>query len=69
MILSNLLKAMANNDVNITIIDTGDNVLIKFAAPGYASVESDLTSRVVKKIKIESVTSVLVYVDDALPSV
>ena len=71
MILSDLLKAMANNEnVNITLVDSDENKLITFGASGYQNVESDVTARTVKKIKIESIVSVLIYIEDApVPSV
>lgn len=71
MTLADVLKAMANNEnVNITLVDTDEKALITFGAAGYQSVEADVTARVVKKIKIESVTHVKIYIDDApIPSV
>lgn len=70
MTLADLLKAMSCNDrVNITLIDSDDKVLITFGANGYSAVESDVTSRTVKKIKVDSATAVLVYIEDAIPSV
>lgn len=71
MRLAELLKAMACNEkVNITLIDTDDKVLIVFGAKGYEAVEADVTQRTVKKIKVDSVTNILVYIDDApVPSI
>ena len=49
MTLSQALAALAGNTaVNITLIDDNDAVLITFGAAGYASIESDLGTKVVK---------------------
>lgn len=71
MILADVLKAMANNEnVNITLVDNEEKNLITFGASGYQSVEADVTARAVKKIKIESISHVKIYIDDApVPSI
>ena len=71
MILAELLKTMRVNDkVNITLIDSDDNILITFNCKGYEAVESDIQKRVVSKIKIDTDKLVLVYIEDAVvPSV
>lgn len=66
MTLSDLLVALANNvGVNITLMDDNDNLIITFGAGGYAAIESDLGSRAVKRIKIESSKDVTVAIEDA----
>ena len=71
MILSDFLKTMrANDKVNITLIDSDDNVLITFNCKGYEAVESDIQKRVVNKIKVDTEKLILVYIEDAaIPSV
>lgn len=71
MILAEFLKTMrANDKVNITLIDSDDNVLITFNCKGYEAVESDIQKRVVNKIKVDTEKLILVYIEDAaVPSV
>ena len=68
MKLGELLEALgangANPDVNITIIDNNDVPLITYRASGYGSIESDLSTKKVKKILINTMTAVTVYIDD-----
>jgi len=68
MKLGELLEALgangANPDVNVTIIDNNDVPLITYNAAGYGSIESDLSAKKVKKILINSMTAVTVYIDD-----
>lgn len=68
MKLGELLEALgangANPDVNITIIDNNDVPLITYRASGYGSIESDLSAKKVKKILINTMTAVTVYIDD-----
>lgn len=68
MKLGELLEALgangANPDVNITIIDNNDVPLITYKASGYGSIESDLSAKKVKKILINTMTAVTVYIDD-----
>lgn len=67
MRLADLLKAMrANDKVNITLIDSEDNVLITFNCKGWEAVESDIQSRMVNKIKVDTDKLVLVYIEDAV---
>lgn len=66
MILSDVLAALSNNTgVNITLMDDSDNTLITFNAAGYGAVESDLGTRNVKRIKINTANSVTVSIEDA----
>ena len=68
MVLSDLLVALAGNtSVYITLEDLDGNKLITFNASGYASVESDLGTRGIKKIRIDSVTNVAIVLEDATP--
>ena len=68
MALTDLLVALANNQkLYITLTDKESNVLITVNAAGYESVESDLGSRVVKKITIGSPAEVSVMLEDATP--
>lgn len=66
MILSETLEALSNNtNVNITLTDNQDIQLITFNAAGYEVIESDLGSRRVKSLKINSSTSVTVSLKEA----
>lgn len=68
MNLSDLLEALANNTkLYITLADSNSDSLITFNAAGYASVESDLGSREVKKIKVESPSAITIILEDATP--
>ena len=66
MVLSDLLVALAYNDnAYITLKNLDGDSLITFNAGGYTSVESDLGSRGIKKILIESVTNITIVLEDA----
>lgn len=68
MALSDLLVALANNaKLYLTLVDSSDVELITFRADGYANIESDLGSRVVKRITLESLNSVKISLEDATP--
>ena len=61
MTLAEILAALSSNtNVNITLTDDQDNQLITFNAAGFAAVESDLGTRKVKRIKINSGTAVTI---------
>ena len=65
MTLSQALAALVGNTaVNITLIDDNDVVLITFGVAGYASIESDLGSKVVKYIKVNSAKEVVIAIKD-----
>ena len=50
--LIDLLKALSSNtNINIRLLDDNDITLIEFPATYYKSIESDLGSREVKRIK------------------
>ena len=66
MTLAQLLAALSNNTgVNIILLDDADKQLITFGAAGYASLESDLGTRVVKRIKINNAKEVEISIEDA----
>jgi hypothetical protein len=68
MALTDLLVALASNQkLYITLKDKEGNDLITFNAAGYESVESDLGSRVVKKITVGSPAEVSIVLEDATP--
>ena len=68
MTLTDLLVALASNQkLYITLKDKEGNDLITFNAAGYESVESDLGSRVVKKITVGSPAEVSIVLEDATP--
>lgn len=68
MKLIDFLTALGKDDinprVNVSILDNEDKPLITYVSSGYASVESDLGTRVVKKIKVNSATLVTVSISD-----
>lgn len=66
MTLQNLLPTLSkNSSLNITLVDSDDSNLITFNAAGYTSVESDLFSRTVNKITVESNKSIVVKLNAA----
>lgn len=66
MTLSQVLTALSNNiNTNITLIDTENNPLITFNAPGYAGVDATLTAKIVKSISISSAQAVNITIADA----
>jgi len=68
MKLSDVLAALANNtDLKITLIDSNDTELVIFNAPGHGSIETDITDREVRRIKIDSGTSAKITIEDAQP--
>ena len=68
MKLIDLITAMGDGDLNpkvdVTILDNSDVPLITYLSGGYASIESDLGPRKVKRIKINSATQVTVSISD-----
>ena len=68
MTLSDLLVALAGNQkLSITLAENDGTALITFNAAGYASVESDLGARTVKKITVDSPSAVTVTLEPATP--
>ena len=68
MKLLDVLKALSSNNASITIIDQTETALITFNAAGYNSVESDLGTRKVKRIKVDSDKAISVYITDEVIS-
>lgn len=68
MKLIDLITAMGDGDLNpkvdVTILDDSDVPLITYLSGGYASIESDLGPRKVKRIKINSATQVTVSISN-----
>lgn len=66
MQLSDLLVALSGNkNLYITLMDDNDKALITFNAEGYESVEGDLGSRTVKRIKVTSPSTMSISLEDA----
>lgn len=67
MKLIDLLKAMAvNNNFNVTLVDADDKAMITFEISGYENLESDLSDREVKKIKITSSATATIVIGDVI---
>ena len=67
MTLANVLTALHGNaNINITLVDAQGVELITFGAPGYEAIESDLGTRPVTAITIESGAKVRIAVGDAV---
>lgn len=62
-ILEALGKDKVNPKVSVTVYDDDDVALITYNAGGYAYVESDISNKKVKKVKITSAQLVDVYID------
>ena len=54
MTLEELLIALKDNPINITLVDSEDKSLITFNAGGYESIESDLFNSIVDTITVSS---------------
>ena len=67
MKLSDVLKALANNNVSVTLIDKDENTLVTFGVAGYESIESDLQENEVVKIKIVDSKNVTLILGDVIP--
>ena len=67
MKLSDVLKALANNNVSVTLIDKDENTLVTFGVAGYESIESDLQEHEVVKIKIVDSKNVTLILGDVIP--
>lgn len=66
MTLTQALTALAGNTtVNINLVDSDGSAMITFNAGGYANIESDLFSRTVKSITINSSKLVTVQLNAA----
>lgn len=68
MKLIDVITAMGEGNINpkveVTILDNTDAQLITYMSGGYASVESDLGTKKVKRIKINSATQVTVSISN-----
>ena len=68
MKLIDLLEAMGKDDinpkVNVTILDNADKPLITYGSSGYESVESDLGTKKVKRVKVNSATLITVSISN-----
>ena len=68
MKLIDLLTAMGTDNVNpkvsVTVYDDNDVALITYNAGGYAYVESDISNKKVKRVKITSAQLVDVYISN-----
>ncbi len=68
MKLIDLLTALGEDNLNpkvdVTILDNDDKLLITYGSGGYASVESDLVTKKVKRIKVNSASLVTVSISD-----
>ena len=68
MKLSDLLVALSGNkSLYVTLKDDDDKALITFNAEGYEGVESDISARNVKRIKLTSPSTMDIYLEDAEP--
>ena len=64
MTLREFMSCLTNATLNVVLSDENGN-LITFISGGYASVESDLLARKVKKWSVNSSTSISVLLKDA----
>lgn len=68
MNLSDLLVALSGNaNLFVTLTDKTGAELITFNARGYESVESDLGTREVERITLDSLNKVAIALKDATP--
>lgn len=65
MTLNEFLSALKTQGVKITLVDAEGNELIKFFSDGFASVESDILARTVKKFDITSANSMSIVLNNA----
>ncbi len=64
MTLTQVLTALASNDVTIVLVQD-DTTLIEFNASGYASIESDLGTETVETITITSSKKITLTLADS----
>ena len=68
MKLIDLITALGEDNLNpkvdVTILDNADKPLITYISSGYASVESDLGTKKVKRIKVNSANQVTISISD-----
>jgi hypothetical protein len=68
MTLEQLITAITQAKIIITILDSNDVELIKFYTGGQNYLATDLLSRQVANIKIENQTTIVVELKDAVNS-
>lgn len=66
MTLQQLITAITQAKIIITILDSNDVELIKFYTGGQAYLDGDLLARQVANIKIENQTTIVVELKDAV---
>lgn len=67
MRLSDVLRALSyNTNVSVTLVDKDENTLVTFGATGYESIESDLQTHEVVKIKIVGSKEVTLILGDII---
>ena len=66
MTLQQLITAITQAKIIITILDSNDVELIKFYTGGQAYLDDDLLARQVANIKIENQSTIVVELKDAI---
>ena len=65
MTLSSLLPLLAsNNTVTITLVSKTGDVIIKFNAPGWEAIESDLAAYLVTPITVNTKTDIGIVIEE-----
>jgi hypothetical protein len=65
MALSSLLPLLAsNNTVTITLVSKTGDVIIKFNAPGWEAIESDLGAYLVTSIAVNTKTDIGIVIEE-----
>ena len=67
MTLTDALASLAGNlNLNVSLVDNDDTEMIRFNAAGYQNIESDLFSRIVDSITINSSSIVTIKLASAV---
>lgn len=67
MTLTDALASLAGNlNLNVSLVDSDDTEMIRFNAAGYQNIESDLFSRIVDSITINSSSIVTIKLASAV---
>jgi hypothetical protein len=67
MTLTDALASLAGNlNLNVSLVDSDDTEMIRFNAAGYQNIESDLFSRTVDSITINSSSIVTIKLASAV---
>lgn len=67
MTLTDTLASLAGNlNLNVSLVDSDDTEMIRFNAAGYQNIESDLFSRIVDSITINSSSIVTIKLASAV---